>query len=155
MAEAIRYALSRWQGLIRFLDDGRIELDSNPVERSIRPIALNRKNALFAGSDDGAENWAVLATLIERRDPLAETEMRGHVEPVQPRLPNSEFAILGVRITTNAATNFRLGDDVILGAATWNFDLGFGAFVRARGRAVGEREILATDVWYVNCTCLD
>jgi transposase len=65
LAEAIRYTLARWDGLTRFLDDGRIELDSNPVERSIRPIALNRKNALFAGSDEGAENWAVLATLIE------------------------------------------------------------------------------------------
>ena len=65
MAEAIRYTLTRWEGLTRFLDDGRIELDSNPVERSMRPIALNRKNALFAGSDEGAENWAVLATLIE------------------------------------------------------------------------------------------
>jgi hypothetical protein len=46
-------------------DDGRIEIDSNTVERSARPIALNRKNALFAGSDEGAENWAVLASLIE------------------------------------------------------------------------------------------
>ena len=51
LAEAIRYALSRWDGLTRFTDDGRIELDNNTVERSIRPIALNRKNALFAGSD--------------------------------------------------------------------------------------------------------
>lgn len=42
LAEAIRYALSRWEGLCRFLDDGRIEIDSNIVERSIRPIALNR-----------------------------------------------------------------------------------------------------------------
>jgi transposase len=65
LAEAIRYALSRWEGLTRFLDDGRIEIDSNTVERSIRPIALNRKNALFAGSDGGGENWAVIATLIE------------------------------------------------------------------------------------------
>jgi transposase len=65
LAEAIRYALARWDGLTRFLDDGRIEIDSNVVERSIRPIALNRKNALFAGSDDGAEHWAVLASLIE------------------------------------------------------------------------------------------
>jgi transposase len=65
MAEAIRYTLARWDGLTRFLDDGRIELDTNPVERTIRPLALNRKNALFAGSDEGAENWAVLATLIE------------------------------------------------------------------------------------------
>ncbi len=65
LAEAIRYALSRWDGLIRFLDDGRIEIDSNVVERSIRPIALNRKNALFAGSDGGGEHWAVIASLIE------------------------------------------------------------------------------------------
>ena len=65
LAEAIRYALSRWDGLTRFLDDGRIEIDSNTVERSIRPIALNRKNALFAGSDGGGDNWAVIATLIE------------------------------------------------------------------------------------------
>jgi transposase len=56
LAEAIRYTLSRWEGLTRFLDDGRIEIDSNTVERSIRPIALNRKNALFAGSDGGAEH---------------------------------------------------------------------------------------------------
>ncbi len=65
LAEAIRYALSRWDGLSRFLDDGRVDLDSNTVERSIRPIALNRKNALFAGSDEGGDNWAVIATLIE------------------------------------------------------------------------------------------
>jgi transposase len=65
LADAIRYALARWDGLTRFLEDGRIEIDSNVVERSIRPIALNRKNALFAGSDGGAEHWAVLASLIE------------------------------------------------------------------------------------------
>jgi transposase len=65
LAEAIRYALARWEGLTRFLDDGRIEIDSNAVERSIRPIALNRKNALFAGSDGGGENWAIVASLIE------------------------------------------------------------------------------------------
>ena len=65
IGEAIRYALTRWDGLSRFLDDGRIDLDSNTVERSIRPLALNRKNALFAGSDEGGDNWAVIATLIE------------------------------------------------------------------------------------------
>ena len=58
IGEAIRYALTRWDGLSRFLDDGRIDLDSNTVERSIRPLALNRKNALFAGSDEGGDNWA-------------------------------------------------------------------------------------------------
>lgn len=65
LGEAIRYALTRWDGLSRFLDDGRVDLDSNVVERSIRPLALNRKNALFAGSDEGGDNWAVIATLIE------------------------------------------------------------------------------------------
>ncbi len=65
IGEAIRYALTRWDGLTRFIDDGRIDLDSNTVERSIRPLALNRKNALFAGSDDGGDNWAAIATLIE------------------------------------------------------------------------------------------
>jgi hypothetical protein len=62
---AIRYLLSRWEGLTRFLDDGRIEIDSNVVERSIRPLAPNRKNALFAGSDGGGEHWAIIASLIE------------------------------------------------------------------------------------------
>jgi transposase len=52
-------------GLGRFLTDGRVEIDSNTVERSIRPIALNRKNALFAGHDAGGENWAVISSLIE------------------------------------------------------------------------------------------
>ena len=64
-AEAIRYGLNHWDGLIRFLDDGRIELDTNAVERAMRPIALNRKNALFAGCDEGAEAWACVASLIE------------------------------------------------------------------------------------------
>lgn len=65
MANAIRYVLTRWEGLARFLDDGRIELDSNIVERAIRPIALGRKNHLFAGSDGGGAHWAILASLIE------------------------------------------------------------------------------------------
>ena len=64
-ADAIRYALNHWNGLERFLDDGRIELDNNSVERAMRPVCLSRKNSLFAGSDEGGENWACLASLIE------------------------------------------------------------------------------------------
>ena len=64
MSEA-EHALTHWQGLTRFLDDGRIDLDSNIVERSMRRQALTRKNALFAGHDLGAENWACIASLIE------------------------------------------------------------------------------------------
>ena len=65
IAEDIRYGLNHGDGLTRFLDDGRIELDTNIVERGIRPIVLNRKNALFAGHDEGAANWACIASLIE------------------------------------------------------------------------------------------
>jgi transposase len=65
LAEAMRYALARWEGLTRFLSDGRIDLDTNPVERAIRPVALGRKNHLFAGSDGGGERWAVISSLIE------------------------------------------------------------------------------------------
>ncbi len=64
LAEAMRYTLRHWEGLTRFLDDGRLELDTNTVEREIRPITLGRKNALFAGNDAGAEHWAICATLI-------------------------------------------------------------------------------------------
>jgi transposase len=64
LAEAIRYALRHWDGLGLFLDDGRVELDTNTVERSIRPIVLGKKNSLFAGSDGGARHWAIAASLI-------------------------------------------------------------------------------------------
>ena len=64
-AEAIGYVLNQWKGLVRFLEDGRIELDTNAVERSMRPVALQRKNALFAGHDLGADNWATIASLVE------------------------------------------------------------------------------------------
>ena len=76
LAQAIRYGLNHLNGLVRYLDDGRIEIDSNTVERSIRGIALSRKNALFAGHDRGAEGWAMIASLLETCklnavDPLA------------------------------------------------------------------------------------
>jgi transposase len=64
LAGAIRYTLGHWKGLTVFLSDGRVEVDSNTVERSIRPIPLGRKNALFAGSRGGGERWAVLASLV-------------------------------------------------------------------------------------------
>jgi transposase len=99
LAEAIRYALSRWEGLCRFLDDGRIEIDSNVVERAIRPIALGRKNHLFAGSDGGGEHWAVIASLIETckmngvdpqaylRDVLAKIVARHPMDRIDELLP--------------------------------------------------------------------
>lgn len=64
MGGAIGYFLNHWEGLCIFLDDGRVEMDNNPVENLIRPLALHRKNALFAGHDEGARNWGRLASLI-------------------------------------------------------------------------------------------
>jgi transposase len=94
LAEAIRYALSRWDGLTRFIADGRIEIDSNVVERAIRQIALNRKNALFAGSDGGGEHWAVIASLIETCK-LIGVEPQAYLADVITRIvndhPNSQI----------------------------------------------------------------
>ena len=64
MAEAIRYALKLWDALVRFTSDGRIEIDNNAAERSLRTVALGRKNYLFAGSDAGGERAAAIYSLI-------------------------------------------------------------------------------------------
>ncbi|MGK7871352.1 IS66 family transposase [Falsiroseomonas sp. E2-1-a20] len=64
-AEKIRYAMNHREGLERFLDDGRLDIDSNVVERCIRPVVLGRKNALFASGDDGGERWTAIASLVE------------------------------------------------------------------------------------------
>ena len=61
---AIRYALTRWDALTRFVDDGHIEMDNNAAERSLRGVALGRKNYLFAGSDAGGDRAAAIYTLI-------------------------------------------------------------------------------------------
>ncbi len=65
LAEAIGYALTRWTALMRFLDDGRIEIDNNAAERALRCVALGRKNFLFAGSDAGGERAAAIYSLIQ------------------------------------------------------------------------------------------
>ncbi|KJZ17240.1 IS66 family transposase [Loktanella sp. S4079] len=65
LTKAINYVLNRWDGLTRFLDDGRIELDTNAVERQFKPIQNLRKNVYFMGSDEGGQAWAVFSSLIE------------------------------------------------------------------------------------------
>ena len=67
LIKAINYTLAHWSGLTRFLDDGRIEPDTNTVERPMRPIAIGKRNSLFAGDNGGAETWAILSTLISTR----------------------------------------------------------------------------------------
>jgi len=64
LATAIKYALVRWPALTRYRDDGRVEIDNNSAERSIRPLVLGRRNYLFAGSDAGGECAACIYSLI-------------------------------------------------------------------------------------------
>jgi len=61
---AVRYALGRWEALLRFCEDGRLEIDNNAAERSLRTVVLGRKNYLFAGSDRGGERAAAIYSLI-------------------------------------------------------------------------------------------
>jgi hypothetical protein len=72
LAEAMRYALSRWDALNVYVDDGRVEIDNNIAERAMRPIGIGRKNWLFAGSDAGGDRIANVLTLIET------AKMHGH-----------------------------------------------------------------------------
>jgi hypothetical protein len=64
LGKAISYALNHWSGLAAFLEDGRIEVDSNVAERSMKSVALTRKNSLFVGSERGGKTFAVLASLV-------------------------------------------------------------------------------------------
>src|SRR5277367_3613289 len=64
VAMAIRYALDRWSALLRFCEDGRVEMDNNAAERALRAVALGRKNYLFAGSDSGGARAATFYSLI-------------------------------------------------------------------------------------------
>lgn len=65
MGKAIRYVDKRWTGLTRFVEDGRIELDNNPVERQFKHTILLRNNVLFIGSEEGGEAWAILSSLAQ------------------------------------------------------------------------------------------
>jgi transposase len=64
LAGAIRYARSRWPALTAYVDHGQLEISNNAAENAIRPVALGRKNWLFAGSDSGGERAALFYTLI-------------------------------------------------------------------------------------------
>ena len=65
LSQALRYALTRWPALTRYTEDGRLDMTNNAAERAIRPIAVGRKNWIFAGSDEGGRRAAVMYTLIE------------------------------------------------------------------------------------------
>ncbi|WP_434520169.1 IS66 family transposase [Methylosinus sporium] len=97
LAEAIRYARSHRAVLGLFLDDGRVEIDSNIVERAIRPQAITRKNSLFAGSAGGGRTWASIATMLQTCkmngvDPYAWAQQA--LERIANRWPNKNIEAL-------------------------------------------------------------
>jgi len=102
LGETLAYIHRHWDGLQTFLADGRVEIDSNSVENLVRPIALNRKNALFAGHDEGGRAWGRIASLIE-------TAKINGVEP---------FAYLTSTIEASAAGHPQNRIDALL---PWNF----------------------------------
>ena len=90
LSKAIKYTFNHWDGLNRFLNDGRIEIDSNTVERAIRPLTPGRKNHLFAGSEGGAEHWAILASLIATCK-INDVEPQAYLTDVLTKLVNGRL----------------------------------------------------------------
>jgi transposase len=85
LAKAIHYALARWEALVRYRDDGRIEIDNNAAERSLRAVALGRKNYLFAGADSGGERAAAIYSLIGSAK-LSALDPEGYLRDVIARI---------------------------------------------------------------------
>ena len=94
LGEKLAYIARHWDGLQLFLADGRVEMDSNKVENLIRPVALNRKNALFAGHDEGAAAWGQITSLIETSKPNGvnhHARLRAPLEAIAAGHPNSRL----------------------------------------------------------------
>ena len=97
MGQAIRYLLTRWEDFMRFVDDGRIDLDSNAVERMFKPTILSRKNSLFIGSDEGGEAWAILSSIIETcklNGINAEPYLKWVLDQIANKLPRARYSEL-------------------------------------------------------------
>jgi hypothetical protein len=111
LAKAIRYALRRWMALTRYLDDGTIEIDNNPVERAIRPIALGRKNWLFAGSDTGGARAAAIASLITSAR-LNRIEPEAYLRHVLERIAENPIKRIAELLPWNCASLINAAPDV-------------------------------------------
>lgn len=103
--------MNHWDGLVRFLADSRIELDTNIVERGVRSIVLNRKNSLFADHDLGAENWACVGSLIAANAPwqAATTAKAAALVGFAVRLIRYDSGQAGQHLTPHPTTISRPG----------------------------------------------
>lgn len=107
VAVAIRYALGRWAALLRYCNDGRLEIDNNAAERALRAVALGRKNYLFAGCDAGGERAAAMYTLIGS-EMLNGLDPEAYLRFVLERIADHPIS----RITELLPWNVRLDDPV-------------------------------------------
>ena len=97
LTKAVGYMLDHWNGLTRFIDDGRVEPDTNIVERPIRSIAIGKRNSLFVGDEGRGKTWAILSTLI-------------HTARLNGLDPETWLTDVLERIVSGATTNDRLAE---------------------------------------------
>ena len=122
-----------------FLDDGRIEIDSNVVERAIRPIPMTRKAALFAGSDGGARHWAIAMTLIQtaKLNGVEPMGKRGGVDRVACDLPGAAMPMIGRPLCRERPTPERGSADELSRCCDWS-----DADYAANGAMIGSRDAI-------------
>jgi transposase len=106
-AMAVRYALGRWEALLRFVDDGRIEIDNNAAERALRVVALGRKNFLFAGSDGGGESAAAIYSLVGSAK-LNGIDPESYLQNVLSRIADHPIKRIEELLPWNVAVNLKL-----------------------------------------------
>src|SRR5439155_12697181 len=104
LAGAIRYARTRWAALTRYLDDGRLEISNNAAERAIRPLALGRKNYLFAGSDAGGQRAAAIYTLVQSAK-LNNLDPEAHLRDILGRIAEHPNKRIGDLLPWNVANH--------------------------------------------------
>jgi hypothetical protein len=93
-AKAVRYALKLWDALMRYVDDGHLEIDNNAAERELRAVVLGRRNYLFAGSDTGGESAAAIYSLIGTAK-LNDVEPEAYLRDVLSRIADHPVNRIG------------------------------------------------------------
>ncbi len=104
-AGAIRYALSHWRALTRYVDDGLLEIDNNAAERALRAVSIGRKNYLFFGADSGGERAASFYTLIGTAK-LCGLDPSFYLRTVLARIADHPINRIGELLPWNLAATF-------------------------------------------------